>query len=102
MRAVERQRRGCGEWTGAGVTAAVCRLVEDCPTISHTDKIGKLTSRHSANLISFHSGAVRSVPVSHINRKEKTMGKGDNSKKDDKKSKKPKQDKKVVKPDAKK
>ena len=34
--------------------------------------------------------------------KEKTMGKGDNSKKDDKKSKKPKQDKKVVKPDAKK
>lgn len=30
------------------------------------------------------------------------MGKGDNSKKDDKKSKKPKQDKKVAKPDAKK
>lgn len=69
---------------------------------SLTQKISKLTSRNSANLISCHTGAVPVRPGSTHQEKEIIMGKGDNSKKNDKKDKKPKQDKKVVKPDAKK
>ncbi len=66
------------------------------------NKNRKLASCLPGNLLSFETVTSCFVTVHHTRKRQRTMGKGDNSQKNDKKTKKPKQDKKVVKPDAKK